>query len=164
MPIYTPRPSPALVTPTYNQAVGAAVWPAVNTANFVRFSLTAPGIYRYYNWSVGVQSGNVQVGVVTLSGANRLSYARVMDSGVIACPAAATIRTDLGATLLAAGDYAMYLWADNTTFQTRQSSSSSLPIMRVGAAVPSLASGVPASGSLGSWGSAFMNVALEGDV
>jgi hypothetical protein len=164
MPLTVPRVPPALVAPSYNQAVGAAVWPAINTANFVRFSLLVAGVYRYYNWSVGVQSGNVQVGVVALSGANQLSYTRVMNSGVIACPAAATIRTDLGATLLPAGDYAMFMHADNVTFQTRTGSSSSLPIMRLGAAVPSLVGGVPSSGSLGSWGSAFMNVALEGDV
>jgi hypothetical protein len=115
---------------------------------------------RHLNWVCAVQSGNVQVGVVALSGANATTYTRVMDSGVIACPAAGDIRTDLGATRLGVGDYAMYLQADNVTFQARYASSSGLTALRVAGQV---AGTIGTSGSL-TWATGFVNLSLEGDI
>jgi hypothetical protein len=86
-----------------------------------------------------------------------------MDSGVIACPAPADIRTDLGVTTLAPGDYAMFLWADNTTFQTRYSTASSLPALRWCGVATVTGAGVPTSGTL-TWSNGLVNMALEGDV
>jgi len=152
--------SPTLVAPLNPTGASAAVWPAVNRALFMRFNLPVPTTMRYLNWVCSVQSGNVQVGVVSLSGANRTSYSRVMSSGVIACPAAANIRTDLGATALAAGSYAMFLWADNTTFQTRNTTGGAY---RYGGIHSSLSGGVTTSGTL-TWDTVVVNMSLEGDV
>jgi hypothetical protein len=146
-----------------NSLVSAAVWPAVNRAVFARFALPTGGVYRYLKWRCDVQSGNVQVGVVALSGTDHTSYTRAMNSGVIACPAAGDIRTDLGATYLPAGDYAMFLWADNVTFQGRTASNSNLATLRSGAIASSLATGVGTSGTF-AWDNQFVNLALEGDV
>jgi hypothetical protein len=160
MPLYTPSLAPALVTPMILQANSAAAWPAANRAILMRFSLPNPGIYRYLNWTCGVQSGNVQLGVVALSGANATTYTRVMDSGVIACPAVGDIRTDLGATRLSAGDYAMYLQADNITFQARYASSTALSAIRVAGLV---AGTIGASGTV-TWSTGFVVMSLEGDI
>jgi len=163
MPLYL-RPTPqALVVPQYNAGIAAGAWPAVNRAVFVRFQLTVATPLRYLNWTCDVQSGNVQAGVVSLSGTDRTTYARVMSSGVIACPAAGSIRTDLGLTLLAPGDYAMFLWADNVTFQTRYGTASALTAMRITGIASSLASGVGTTGTL-TWSNVVLNCCLEADV
>lgn len=152
---------PTLVAPLNTTGASNAVWPAANRALFMRLPvLTVATTFRYINWIVGTASGNVQVGVVSLSGANRTSFTRVMNSGVIACPTAGNIRTDLGATSLPAGEYAAFLWADNTTFQTRNTTGGAL---RYGGILSSLASGVQSSGTL-SWDTVVVNMSLEGDV
>lgn len=163
MPLYPPAAPAALVSPLYNNAVAGGAWPAINRAIFMRFPLYLPNPLRYALWSVAVQSGNVQVGVVALSGTDRTTYTRVMNSGVIACPAAANIRTDLGLTTLPTGDYAMFMWADNVTFQTRYSTASGHAALRQLGAASSLAAGVPASGTL-AWDVGLVNMSLEGDV
>jgi hypothetical protein len=161
MPLYKPVTAPATVT-VLQSLVSAAAWPAVNRAVFVRFALTVGGTYRYLDWVCGVQSGNVQVGVVRLAGTDHADYTRVMNSGVIACPAAGNIRTDLGATSLAAGDYAMFMWADNVTFQARYGSNSGLTGLRTNATQSSLASGVTSSGTF-AYSTELVCMTLEGD-
>lgn len=160
MPLYLRPAQPALVAPLNTTGISVATWPAVNRALFMRFYLPIVTPLRYANWVVSTQSGNVQVGVVSLSGTDRTTYTRVMNSGVIACPAAGNIRTDLGLTLLQSGDYAMFLWADNTTFQTRNGTGAAL---RYGGLHSSLASGVGTSGTL-SWDVITVNMSLEADV
>lgn len=156
--------APALVLPpSAILAAGAAVWPAANRAMFARFQLPTATPLRHLNWVCGTSSGNIQVGVVALSGANRTSYTRVMDSGVIACPTAGDIRTDLGVTTLPAGDYAVFLWADNVTFQARFATNPMLTALRIVGVVSSLTTGVPASGVL-AWASQTPSISLEGDV
>jgi hypothetical protein len=159
----SPTTAPALVSPFYNGAASAAAWPAANRAVFMRLTVPTTATIRYLNWIVGTASGNVQVGVVALSGTNRTSYTSVVTSGVIACPAAGDIRTDLGAVTLPAGDYAGFIWSDNATFQTRYGTASGLKAMRFAGIASSLASGVPASGTL-QWDTALVNLSLEGDV
>lgn len=159
-----PALAPTLVLPFYTSGVNAAVWPAANRAVFQRFYLPVATTLRYADWTCGVQSGNIQVGAVRLSGTDRTTYTRVMSSGVIACPAAGSVRTDLGATSLDAGDYAMFIWADNTTFQTRYSTASSLTAMRTSAIASSLASGVGTSAATLAWDNVVLNMSLEGDV
>lgn len=163
MPLSIRPAQPALVSPLYNGAAAAAAWGAVNRAVFMRFYLPIASPFRYLNWVCGTQSGNVQLGVVSLSGTDRTTYTRVMNSGVIACPAAGNIRTDLGLTLLQSGDYAMFLWADNTTFQTRTSTASGNQALRFHGIASSLVSGVGTSGTL-SWDVALVNLSLEADV
>lgn len=155
--------APTLVPPFYTSSVSAAAWPATNRAVFMRFYLPVTTTLRYLNWVSSTQSGNVQVGVVSLSGANRLSYTRVMNSGTFACPAAGNIRTDLGATALPPGDYAMFLWADNTTFQTRTATASGIQALRYVGTASSLTTGVGTSGTL-TWDVQLVGISLEGDV
>lgn len=165
---YLDRPnitkSPSLIVPPAACFLAsAAVWGAAQRAVFDRFDVATPTTLRYMGWRVEAASGNVQVGVVKLSGTGLLNYNKVMDSGVIACPTAGDIRTDLGATVLLPGTYAAFLWADNTTFSTRWSGQTALSCMRTVGLVASLASGVPSSGTL-AWNSFYFNCSLEGDV
>jgi hypothetical protein len=70
------------------------------------------------NFYVGVSSGNIQIGVVSLApsgSGGTINATRIIDSGIVACPAALEVRYDLGATVLPPGDYALFFWADNTT-------------------------------------------------
>lgn len=164
MPLYTPPVGPAqILTPGVFLNPGATTWPTANRALFGRVQVPVATTIRYINWIVSVQSGNIQVGIVSLSGTDRTTYTRIAHSGVIACPAAADIRTDLGATLLAPGDYAAFLWADNITFQTRTATASGQSTHRWAGSATGLASGVGGSGTL-TWSTAFTSLALEGDV
>jgi hypothetical protein len=120
MPL-TPKPlAPRLIVPPgANFSATAAAWYTVNAATFLRFQTATPGVYRYVNMYVGTSSGNIQVGVASLTslvGAGSLNVSRVAHSGVIACPTGASAaRIDLGAFTLPAGDHFLFLWCDNTT-------------------------------------------------
>lgn len=153
---------PALVLPYAAHLTPTALaWGAVDRAVFDRFQLAEPTTLRYLNWKADVASGNVQVGVVRLSGVGHADFTKVMDSGVIACPAAADLRTDLGATLLLPGDYALFVWADNTTVQTRWTAAAALaPLRTVG--VLTASGGVPATGTF-AWSNNYVCASLEGD-
>ncbi len=157
--------APGLILPIGSGAIttAAAVWPAANRALFARFALSVAGIYRYINWICAVESGNVQYGIVRLSGTDRTTYTRIAGSGVIACPAAGAVRGDVGATYLAAGDYAAFMWADNTTFQTRRGSSTDIGAYRVAGLHSSQASGVGATGTL-TWSDPYVTLTIEADV
>jgi hypothetical protein len=147
------------------QTVSATAWPAANTAVFQRFTVDSAGTFRYLNWRLDAASGNVQVGVVRLSGTGLTTYARVMDSGVIAAPIAGDQHTDLGATKLPAGDYAAFVWMDNATATARVASNSGISSMRLAAEAASLTSGVPASGTLTWTSSRFIGgLTIEQDV
>jgi hypothetical protein len=163
MTLFSPTSPATLVVPLVPAGPAAAVWPSANRAVFQRVRIPTASTYRYINWVVGVQSGNVQVGLVSLSGTDRATYTREMNSGVIACPAAGNIRTDLGATPLAGGDYALFMWADNATFQTRYGTASAWTGLRVGGIASSLGTGVGTSGTL-QWDNPQITISLEGDV
>jgi hypothetical protein len=120
-------------------------------------------IYRYVNFRVNTQSGNIQYGVVRLSGTGRTSYDRIVHSGIIACPASGIVRGDLGAFSLAAGDHAAFLWADNTTFQTHNASSSGGQSLRACATHDSLATGVQATGTI-TFAQQYVVMSIEADV
>jgi hypothetical protein len=134
-----------------------------NIAIFNRFHLSVAGRFRYLRYRVGVQSGNVQVGVIRHSGVNGLTFARVMDSTVLACPAVGDIRQDLGATDLEAGDYSLFLWASSATFATVWTASNWMVTTRQSAYF-SHASGVPASGTLAAFTTQAVALALEADI
>jgi hypothetical protein len=158
MPLYEPRvPRTLILPPGLVVNAAAAAWPAANRALFGRVDIDVAAPIRYLNWSVGVQSGNIQVGIVALAGT---SYTRFAHSGVIACPAVGDVRTDLGAQTLPAGPYAAFIWADNTTFQTRYTTNSGLGPLRVGAVESSLTTGVGASGTLG-YSTVCPNLSIE---
>jgi len=115
------RVQPSLIVPSASSVAVAAVvvWFGANQTIMNRFQVPGGGIFRYVNLYVGASSGNIQVGVVklgTVVAATQQYAAPIMTSGVIACPAAnAVVRIDCGATWLPPGDYAVFLWCDNTT-------------------------------------------------
>jgi hypothetical protein len=161
MPLYNPQvPHSLIVPPGAILNPGAAVWPAANRAIYMRFDLGGATPIRYINWSCGVQSGNVQVGIVSIAPTAFTAYTRIAHSGVIACPAAGDIRTDLGSTLYPAGTYAAFLWADNITFQARHSSNSGLTVLRACGIESSLAAGVTATGTI-TWSSSSLAITVE---
>jgi hypothetical protein len=140
----------------------AAAWPAVNRAVFSRFPVGRPSLIRYVNWVVGTSSGNVQLGIVRLTSSGATAtYERVAHTGVIACPSTGDIHTDLGAsTVLAAGDYAAFLWADNVTLTARTSTTSGLTPLRFAGTESSLASGVGTTGTI-TWSTQYVVLGLE---
>lgn len=142
--------SQIVMPPTNGLSIAAdTTWPAANAAILSRFTLHEPTPLRYFLWRIGTASGNVQMGVVRLNSIGN-AYTRVMNSGVIACPAAAAIRYDLGSTTLPPGEYAMFFWADNTTVAVPHTSHNVATAMRTSAVITD-AAGLPASGSV-SWG------------
>lgn len=161
MPLSTPAAPHSLIVPVGTSVgLGAAVWPTANRALYMRFAVGVSTPIRYVNWRCDVQSGNVQLGVVSLTATAYTAYTRVANSGVIACPAAGDIRTDLGSTLLAPGTYAAFLWADNVTFQARLATNSGLASQRVCGIESSLAGGVTASGTV-TWSTTQIVLSLE---
>lgn len=130
----------------------ATGWAAANTAIFQRFTITEGGVYRYANFRVGTGSGNMQAAVVRLSGAGYINYDRVLDSGVVACTAG-NKTLDMTSAYLAAGEYALALWFDNTTATVSRTTDSAVQAMRLSSSVAGLATGIPSSGTLGAWGS-----------
>jgi hypothetical protein len=139
--------SPIFATPTSSNFTSTAAWEA-NRAVFAYLG-NLNRSYRHLRFHIGTASGNIQIGVVRLDPANHLNYTRVMSSGIIACPAAATISYDLGATALT-GDHALFFWADNATVTTVWGAFGAANSMGF-AKVDSLATGVLATGSVSSW-------------
>ena len=143
----------------------ASVWPNSNNAIFQRFSLTMPATFRYLNLSIGTASGNLQAGVVKLSGAKHVNFDRVMDTGIVASVTTGSLSLDCGATLLGSGDYAMFLWANNALLTARILNNSNLASTHL-VCERTFASGVPLNGSLTAWdGSrAITGLTLEADI
>lgn len=155
---------PSVITPPgslVTLAGAAAAWPDATVASVMRVTVPATKNYRYGLFYVGTQSGNCQFSVIRLTGTDRLTYERVMDSGLVACPAAGSVRIDLGSTELTAGEYGLCLFFDNTTATTRRSFHLEDAFRKLCAGVVN-ASGVPASGTLADWGYAqFVALGLE---
>lgn len=167
-PLDATKVAPGLI-PSYLAflvTLNATVWPAANEAVFQRFTVLVAGQYRYMNFHIDVASGNIQYGIVQLSGAGLLNYTRILNSGVIACPTAGDQHADLGSTALAAGEYAFFLWFDNATAQTRYGTNSGVSSTRTSATATSISAGVPASGSISGWSSGAIlgGLTLERDV
>lgn len=127
-------------------------WPGVNMAIFNRVYVPLTASYRYFLVKEGVQSGNIQAGLVRLSGANRLTFTRVMNTGVIAAPVAGDLQLDCGTTEVENGDYAFFVWADNTTVTLPHVATATVSASRISAA-QTIVGGVPASGTISAWGS-----------
>lgn len=156
--------APALIYNAPGGTISTGVYIASDRAMFTRFCLATGGTYRYINWVCGVQSGNIQVGVVQLSGTGRLTYTLIKGSGVISCPAAAAIRTDLGAFYLQAGDYAMFFWADNTTVTVSKFTAIPSTHKMAGQVLSLPTTGVVGTGTLAWNATASVNMSLEADV
>lgn len=108
---------PEIITPpgALFAATAVSAWYAANFATFMRFTVPKRKAYRWAVFNIGTASGNIQCGVSSLARSGTvINSTRVMSSGVIACPTAGDARVDLTATTLAPGDYALFLWADNT--------------------------------------------------
>jgi hypothetical protein len=128
------------------QATAVSAWYLANAATFMRFPVTFRKTYRYANLRIGAQSGNIQVGVGTVRRtAGAVYVTKVMDSGVIACPAASDQQIDLGATSLAPGDYMIWLWCDNTTAQFAYGATAGLTASRLVFGQTGFTSGVGSS-------------------
>lgn len=154
---------PGVIDTQFDGAV--ATWPVANWAYGSRITVPVSKIYRYGLFYVGVSSGNVQFSVCALSGASAATFTRVMTSGVIACPTTGAVRLDLGATLLPAGEYALALWADNTTFTTHRANNTVGNTFRQTGRVNAGAGGLPASGAFSAWDqSVVLGLGLEADV
>jgi len=159
--------APAVITPPLAVLTppSAAAWPAANLAILQRFSVPEARVYRYVNMVIDAASGNFQVAVVRLGGAGQTSYTRVMDSGVIAMPAAGNKHIDLGATLLLPGEYALAVWCDNTTATLRGAANGAVAATRLAAEITGATSGVPSSGTLAWSSSRFVyGATLEADI
>jgi len=134
-----------------NLGSASAVWFTAFAAIFNRFPVLVPGMYRYVNVRLGsVASGNLQVGVVKLSytaGNASPSFKRVMNSGLFAYPTTnIDDRVDCGATLLTPGEYAAFLYCDNTTATLYHSAIAGVTAAHTSFAATFDAAGVPASG------------------
>lgn len=161
-----PRPSstPYIIAPpgglvTADQSV--ATWPATNRGQYHRFHLSEGGVYRYASFRCSVAGGNVQSAVVRMDGTY---FTRVMSSAVTPS-VAGHMALDMGSTFLPPGEYALVLWADNTTFQTTQITSEMLRSTRLCGELVS-SGGIPASGMLTSWSTprAVAGITLLDDV
>lgn len=147
------------------QAASPAVWFAANNALYMRATVPARGVYRYIGLNIGTASGNIQVGVLKLSGTDMRSWTKVMDSGIIACPAAGYTKISCGATTLDAGDYALFFWTDNVTVSVPHVNNANMAGTPWAANDAPGAGGVVASGTIAGWGQRSMSgMVLLGDV
>lgn len=143
----TPAAPGVIIPPASAVAAAVATWPVANTMICNRFTVQAPTAVRYMNYRIGVSSGNIQFGIVSLApngNAAQQTAVLVASSGVIACPTGnADYHGDLGATVyLAPGDYGAFFWADNTTMSTPNAAVAGFTAARSSFSSASLASGV----------------------
>ena len=168
MTLPAPIPSaPSMVIPPGSTIRDYAMtaWFTANDALFSRFQLQVPTVVRYVDFAVGTSSGNIQVGYVRLRGTDHKSFDRLKTSGTIACPSTGAVRYDLGAETLEPGDYAVFLWCDNTTATFPLNTSSGGGWMAAAKMTGSYSNaiGIPASDVLAAWTNRCIGVVLEGD-
>jgi hypothetical protein len=147
-----PRP-PSIIVPAATLLAGyptGATWAAANRAQFSRFAVSTPTPVRYFNHEIITASGNYQYGVVRLSGADFSDWTKVVASAVTAA-VAGVLRGDLGAFTLTPGDYALFMWADNTTISTRRATSVQSARVAGSSSATLYPGGVPDSGTF-TWG------------
>lgn len=129
--------APQLIIPPGSviAASALATWYVPNAATYLRFHNPFRQTFRWINIYIGAISGNMQVGVSAISRTGTtVNSTKVMDSTVIAMSsltANANARIDCGATILAPGDYAMFLWCDNTTASFMHSLATGLTASRM---------------------------------
>lgn len=95
-----------------------AAWPNANFGFAQRFSVSVPTEFRYVRYPCGANgTANIEVGVLRITGGNRMTVAPLITSGVIAAPAPSggSSRVDLGKFVLAPGEYWLWFWADHVS-------------------------------------------------
>lgn len=107
----------AVLMPVVCPIAAQAAWPAVNTGLATRLVVERPTEVRYFCFVVGVQNGNIEVGILRGVGDNGLNVFPVKTSTVIACPAVGFQKIDLGIMTLLPGTYWLWMWSSGTTFQ-----------------------------------------------
>jgi hypothetical protein len=142
------------------QAPGSSVWFGANGTLGNRFHVPSRKAYRYINWYCTTQSGNVQLSIVKLNDAS-LNYTRVMNSGIIACPAAGAVVTDLGSTVLQPGDYALCFWADNIVVSLGHANPGVGNAGKMSVTFGSLVGAIPASGTASYTNRILLNFSLS---
>lgn len=147
-----PRPSstPLFLAPQGCMLGAGTVlaWPAANRAQFHRFHVSEGGAFRYTGFRVETPGGNVQAAVVRMDG---LNFTRVAASAITPASAAGGVSLDMAATYLAPGEYALVLWADNTTLTLAQVNSEMVRSTRLCAELTGLTTGIPANGTIAAW-------------
>lgn len=96
----------------------ATAWYLANAFIANRFQVQQTGTWRFINIWPGTASGNIQVGIATHAQASNTTanLTPLVSTGIIACPTGGALtRLDLGNFTLTPGDYALWLWCDNTT-------------------------------------------------
>lgn len=157
--------APKIICPIIATEVNAtAAHPLTTFGTFSRFTLVTPTTLRWVRYKVGIQSGNIQLAIARIAETRgaaynaNFTYTRVMNSGIIACPAAGSIIQDLGATLLPAGDYFVWQWLSDTTATVIHGGGQNENRCQGGSA--QLVGGLAASGSI-SWGDRYNGCAIE---
>ncbi len=104
-----------IMVPYFVPAAAVGAWPTANVEIGMRFAVEQTMTFRYLRTTIGAASGNVAFTIRKLSGTGDGTATIVKSTGIVACPAAGSIRYDLGAFTLAPGEYVVSIWADNTT-------------------------------------------------
>lgn len=163
-------PPQLIVPPASNfSTIADTAWFTQYAAYYARFQLSVKTIMRHVLCRIASSSGNIQVGVVGLSGASDLDFTRLGHSGIIAAGATGARRIDIGATVLDPAlyrEFAVFFWADNTAITVPCAASSAGLTIRACTQVTHDAAGVPANGNLAAWTAnrLFAGLALEGDI
>lgn len=89
--------------------IAAATWGAANTALYMPVNVHAAVTLYKMSFTIGVQSGNYDIGVYDENGV------RLVSKGSTALPVAGIVITDIADTLLTPGVYFFALNIDNTT-------------------------------------------------
>lgn len=118
--------SPGVIIPPHNGALVAAsetTWFVANYGIGTRFDVDRARWVKGVTLPCGVSSGNIELSIFKVfhtaaSTNNELACVKVATSGVVACPSPSSSRIYVpfnAVAKLAAGQYALVLWCDNTT-------------------------------------------------
>lgn len=127
---------PHILTPpfsAYAPGLTTSIWYAVNRALGMRFHVDVPTPVKQTVLDIGVSSGIVQSCIGKLD-ATGLTFARVANSGLIACPAASqqAVIPYTAIALLQPGEYIVTFWADNIVVTVDHILSTKLTATRLG--------------------------------
>ena len=113
--------APNVIVPpasTYNFPTAGVAYPVANAVIAHRFHVQEGAIYSTANVRVDSGSGNMQMAVLSVSGA---TYTRVLSTGIIPCTTGDK-NISMGTVYLNPGEYALAIWIDNTTATVRYGS------------------------------------------
>lgn len=175
MPLYNPAAAGGgdtrkIIVPPACMSVTASpsAYPLTNFGTFARFNLASERTLRWVRLRIGTSSGNFQACIASITetrGATNkeFGFTRVMNSGVISCPAAGeVVAVDLGATVCAAGDYIVWVWLSDGLATVANGTSESFHALsacgskEVGGGMPASDEGFPWS-----WGNRMPVASVE---